>query len=400
MKNILIISTEYPFGKGESYLAPELEFAKGEANIFLLPISVSDTSVEHRPLPEGIKLITPQKAKFSKPLMMIKTLFSKQMLAGIFELFGAKIFSFSAIKELFKFVYASKVHYITLKNSFSFSESTIIYSYWMSSLALTATYFKKDGCIAVCRAHGADLYDHRTPFNHQFLRKYLIKKLDYVFPVSEDGVKHLLQKAKKAENIKVMHLATIDDGCAAYTKDNEFLIVSCAYAVKLKRIDLIIEALSKTNFKNIRWVHFGAGPEFEKLKDLAYEKLKNIKFELRGNTPNALVKEFYRTNNVSLFINVSSTEGVPVSIMEALSFGIPALATDVGGVSELITSKYNGFLISPDSSAEDICENIEYVLNMNDEDYLWLRNNARESFLNLWESEKQYKIFYDFLNNI
>ena len=41
--------------------------------------------------------------------------------------------------------------------------------------------------------------------------------------------------------------------------------------------------------------------------------------------------------HIDLFINTSSSEGVPVSIMEALSVGIPIIATDVGGTKEIVT---------------------------------------------------------------
>ena len=52
----------------------------------------------------------------------------------------------------------------------------------------------------------------------------------------------------------------------------------------------------------------------------------NIQVILKGWVPNKKVIEFYRTNPVNLFLNFSFQEGIPVSIMEAISFGIPILA--------------------------------------------------------------------------
>ena len=40
-----------------------------------------------------------------------------------------------------------------------------------------------------------------------------------------------------------------------------------------------------------------------------------------------------------MFINLSSSEGIPVSIMEAQSFGIPVIATNVGGSGEIVVSE-------------------------------------------------------------
>ena len=58
------------------------------------------------------------------------------------------------------------------------------------------------------------------------------------------------------------------------------------------------------------------------------EKLHgNIKVDLMGNLPHEKVMSFYKDYAVNLFVNVSKSEGLPVSIMEAVSFGIPVRAT-------------------------------------------------------------------------
>lgn len=49
-----------------------------------------------------------------------------------------------------------------------------------------------------------------------------------------------------------------------------------------------------------------------------------------GYIANKDLLDWYKTNKPSIFINVSSSEGVPVSIMESMSCGIPTIATDVG----------------------------------------------------------------------
>ena len=44
----------------------------------------------------------------------------------------------------------------------------------------------------------------------------------------------------------------------------------------------------------------------------------------------------------------SDTEGLPLSIVEAMALGLPCIATRVGGVPELIDHGYNGYLITAD----------------------------------------------------
>jgi len=78
---------------------------------------------------------------------------------------------------------------------------------------------------------------------------------------------------------------------------------------------------------------------------------------------NAQIMEFYNTNNVDLLINTSSSEGIPVSIMEAQSFGIPVIATDTGGTAEIIT-KETGILLPVDFDIAGLARKIEYLLNL------------------------------------
>ena len=49
-------------------------------------------------------------------------------------------------------------------------------------------------------------------------------------------------------------------------------------------------------------------------------------------------------NDFDLFVNMSLSEGIPVSIMEAISFGIPIIATNVGGNAEIVNDE-TGVLI-------------------------------------------------------
>lgn len=65
---------------------------------------------------------------------------------------------------------------------------------------------------------------------------------------------------------------------------------------------------------------------------------------------------------ISIFINTSSYEGLSNAIMEAMLIGLPVVATDVGGNSELITNGETGFLCKPDN-LEEIVEKVMYLIN-------------------------------------
>ncbi|HLC32915.1 MAG TPA: glycosyltransferase family 4 protein [Candidatus Nanoarchaeia archaeon] len=87
------------------------------------------------------------------------------------------------------------------------------------------------------------------------------------------------------------------------------------------------------------WI-IGAGNFEQTLRKLAG---KNVKF-LGEKTP-AQVRELLAQS--TLFVNPSYNEGLPTSVLEAGSLGLPVIATDVGGTCEIIDDGVNGYLAKP-----------------------------------------------------
>ena len=88
---------------------------------------------------------------------------------------------------------------------------------------------------------------------------------------------------------------------------------------------------------------------------------------------------------------MSTSEGVPVSIMEAMSFGIPILATDVGSTAEEVP-KQVGELLSPNPTIEEITAKIHLILNSN--------YYPREFWKENYNAKKNYSEFANMLLNL
>jgi glycosyltransferase involved in cell wall biosynthesis len=54
---------------------------------------------------------------------------------------------------------------------------------------------------------------------------------------------------------------------------------------------------------------------------------------------------------LDVFALVSHTEGLGLALLEAMATGLPVVATDVGGVPEVVTAGHDGLLVAPDASA-------------------------------------------------
>lgn len=92
-----------------------------------------------------------------------------------------------------------------------------------------------------------------------------------------------------------------------------------------------------------------------------------------GNIPNAGVY-----NSIAdLFMLPSNYEGLPMVILEAMSFGKPVVASDVGGISEIVQNDWNGYALRNDIAL--FAEKIKYVLE-NEEVYTKFSQNSLNRF--------------------
>jgi glycosyltransferase involved in cell wall biosynthesis len=249
-----------------------------------------------------------------------------------------------------------------------------IYAFWGMGAALSLPWLPPvSGQIAV-RLHRYDLYEERSrylPF-----RRSLFSTADLLLPVSNDGESYLLRRypdARLEQKVVVSRLGT--SGAVAVQRAERTAvrtIVSCSSLISVKRVHRILDALRLIHGgEQLRWIHFGGGPLERALRDrVTSAKIDGIDVDIRGATPHDEIMRFYADNRVDVFINVSVSEGVPVSVMEAMSFDIPIIATSVGGTPEIVSRELgSGELIGKDFADSDLAVLIGRVLDGPDERY-------------------------------
>ena len=183
------------------------------------------------------------------------------------------------------------------------------------------------------------------------------------------------------------------------SKNETCLIVSCSNLIPVKRVHLIGEALQEIEDIKIKWVHFGDGLEKKSLEIQIKGLPGNVEVELKGRVPNTEIYTYYNKNRPDLFINVSSSEGLPVSIMEAMSYGIPCIGTAVGGTPEII-NKENGYLLSINPTADEVASKIEKFQQLSIEDKTEKRKAAYSTWEKKYNADKNYNDFIERINNL
>jgi len=402
MKYLILINREFPCKKGEAYLENEInEIARYFDKVFIFPGDAILNEKETRNIDsKNVQIVKYE----SKSLNLRKVLYVLGSVKYFFskENEGKKFIN--KLEEAYFLSAAYNQYYKILqeigKINITSDDEVYLYSYWLYINAKVVTLLKKyfNGrnikVKAFSRAHRFDIYEDRRKYNYLPQRNYLLDNLDYVFPCSVNGMNHIASRYPKyKKKVQASYLGTYDHGLNINkSSDDYFTLVSCSWLIKVKRVDLIIEALAKIKDKKIRWIHLGGGPLQDELELLAKEKLTDIEYKMSGNMKNNEVLDFYRNNRVDLFINVSSSEGLPVSIMEVASFGIPILATDVGGTNEIV-SDLNGRLVPENVSIDDLAIEIERLIN--DKDISQKRQNSRKIWEEKFNAKKNYKEFIE-----
>jgi glycosyltransferase involved in cell wall biosynthesis len=76
--------------------------------------------------------------------------------------------------------------------------------------------------------------------------------------------------------------------------------------------------------------------------------------------------------------------------MEAMSFSIPVIGTNVGGVAEIIDNGKNGYLLSANPEVKEIIDALTRLYNLDEAAYLDLRRNAYQTWQNKFNAEANY----------
>jgi glycosyltransferase involved in cell wall biosynthesis len=136
-----------------------------------------------------------------------------------------------------------------------------------------------------------------------------------------------------------------------------------------KGVDHLLRAWQRLQV-GILWI-VGSGPEEEKLKTISRDlKLRNVVFQGTTNAP----LDFYQCADVLVF--PSLREGSPNVLLEAMSCSLPCVATEIGGVTDLVHHDVDGFLVPP-GSPEALAQAMEHAASHPADRKRWGEQAAR-----------------------
>lgn len=141
-------------------------------------------------------------------------------------------------------------------------------------------------------------------------------------------------------------------------KTEDIVCISMGDLIKRKNYKIAIEAIFKTNNKNIHYLICGKGPEEENLKKLC--KRLNVEEQVHFLGFRSDVKELLQISDIFLFTTLQ--EGMPRSMMEAMASRLPCISSRIRGNIDLIENGKGGFLEEPNDS-EGFAKKINLLAN-------------------------------------
>lgn len=289
----------------------------------------------------------------------------------------------------------SKLKYFTavkkIKRILAEEKPDILHSYYASSYGLLG---------ALCNYHpyvisvwGSDIFDFpKSSFIAKWIIKYNLRKADFVLSTSHAMAEETRKYCTK--QIKVIPFGV--DTEVFYKKlskpifdEKDIVIGSIKTLEKVYGIEYLIRAFAlvcKKDFGTpLKLLLVGSGScetEYKELtKELGIEK--NVMFA--GYVSHAEIVDYY--NNIDIFVVSSLSESFGVSVLEASACEVPVIASNVGGLPEVVADKQTGFLV-PKQNPEVIAGALEKLISdkalrqafgsngrkMVEEKYMWQRN--------------------------
>lgn len=388
-----MVTAVFPFGSvtENAFVAPEIEpLSKRFDKIYLIPMEIPANHEVEVKLPDNVEVVEDFAAMMARSRARLRYFAHPWVHGAIFDAaihahnpWSAATYAAAALswkKEFERFMAQREID----------PASTLFYTFWLDAPSTALAFLADDSkhFNTISRIHGYELRDARSPM----LKKFTVASLRALYPVSLESESRLRQLySPHKEKIIMRHLGSQKAEAAelAPVPDSnipQLRFVSVARVVPVKRVSLILKLMlrlaSLQPNRHIVWAHIGDGDSMVEMSKVLSKGLPpNLTVELNGELDNADVHEYLRSQTIHWNVLLSSAEGgVPVALCEGASYGIPAIATAVGGIPELVDAS-TGILVDEPIDIDQLAREI-----IDASDDIELYQHRREAIFQRWQT--------------
>ena len=212
----------------------------------------------------------------------------------------------------------------------------------------------------ISSVHGWIAFTKKMKF-YKFLDVWILRHFDLILPVSKKLKEELISKRICSTKIKVLRNIPCLGEVRKHPRKSDDVVVQLGFVGRLsneKGVEILLQAFSRLLEEFRLELHIvGDGP----LKKSIEEKITELKLssyvKMHGfvRTPGEIYKK------LDMLVMPSLTEGTPLTLLEAMSFGLPVVASAVGGIPEIINDGDNGILVKP-GDVEQLIKKIKQLI--------------------------------------
>ncbi len=233
----------------------------------------------------------------------------------------------------------------------------IILAEWTISgfVAIPAKVFHKKKLVVSLL--GSDMMKAKSSSVYRLITKLTFKYADRITSVSRRMVDEAKEIGASIEKMLFLPYGTLDEFLSIPRKPPKkpYTLLYIGNLIPLKNVDVIIKALSLLPEYYILKI-VGDGPYRKQLEELVKSLGIEGRVEFVGRVPHNLISRYLAKSHA--LILVSSSEGRPNVVLEALASGLPVIVSDIPGNRELVEDGKNGIIV-PLNSPEHLSKSIQ-----------------------------------------
>ena len=193
------------------------------------------------------------------------------------------------------------------------------------------------------------------------VRSFSIKKSDIVVTPSQHLKNFILNLGFK-NKIEIINNGVFipEENTNIFTND-QINITIVSRLVSHKNIEKIIKAISDLNSPLINLNIIGDGPELNQLQKISLESNNKDNIIFHGKLNRDDINHIFLKSDI--YIQASNYEGLPHSLLEAMSYGIPVLCTPVGECKEILGNEDRGYILDLPVSKNNIKSKISEIIS-------------------------------------
>lgn len=241
---------------------------------------------------------------------------------------------------------------------------TLFISNWFNYVAAAPMLLRHSGIRMVAIDHGRS---SRYPYRASAMRRKASGKLAALYAVSHTRCREICEEIRiTPERVRMRYLGCLDNhDPASSVSGGETVFITVCRMERPKRIAQMrsfMVALAVARTTPVRWIVAGEG-SLENELDPDGEKPANLTIEHLGGLTNGEVHHIYNTRHIDWAMLLSDSEGgAPIALCEAIMHGVPVVANDAGGISEIVDDDC-GLLLPYNPTTEEFVRGIAPMLD-------------------------------------